>query len=146
MSGWTIKNNTFVDCSIGTWLGGGRRNVVIGNRYEECGLAVHMDNRGTRGGARRANECDDVCAPLSDGCGCNTGAAEWMVTKGAAASKWLARWPYLKGLRNDSLLGQPAFNDISDNTFCKGSFINANENQTAKWHTTVKNNANVTTC
>ena len=84
MSGWTVDNNTFEDCNIGTWLGGGRRNTVINNRYYRCGTAVHMDNRGTRGGAARADQCDEVCVPLADDCQCNTGAAEWMASTKAA--------------------------------------------------------------
>ena len=146
MSGWTIANNSFLDCQIGTWVGGGRRNVITNNYYRECGTAVHMDNRGTRGGAKRADQCDDVCKPLTPGCDCNTGAAEWMVTESPAAIEWGARWPYLKTIRTD-LLGQPAHNIVDDNTYCGcGQFIDASLNATNKWNTSVRNNLNVTTC
>ena len=147
MSGWTLESNTFIDCNIGTWLGGGRENIVTGNRYEQCGTAVHMDNRGTRGGAARADQCDDVCLPLSDGCQCNTGAAEWMASRTPAAEVWASRFPQLRTMRNATLLGQPAYCNISANTYCGcDRFIDATRNQTDKWNTTVENNMNVSDC
>ena len=112
MSGWTIRHNTFVDCQVGTWIGGGRRNTVVLNRYEKCDTAVHIDNRGTRGGAKRADQCDVICEPLSADCTCNTGAAQWMATASSAAATWRARWPFLLSIRSERL-GQPAYNNIS---------------------------------
>ena len=46
MSGFEIYNNTFIDCQKGTFVGGGRRNLVYNNYYEDCDDAVHLDNRG----------------------------------------------------------------------------------------------------
>ena len=140
-----IRHNTFVDCQVGTWIGGGRRNTVVLNRYEKCDTAVHLDNRGTRGGAKRADQCDDICKPLSTGCTCNTGAAQWMATASSAAATWRARWPFLLSLRSERL-GQPAYNNISSNNFCLGNFIDVSQNATVKWGTVVESNVNVTTC
>jgi len=141
MSGWTVEENTLVDCQIGVWLGGGRRNSVVRNRFEMCDTAVHIDNRGMRGGAARADQCDDVCAPLSNGCQCNTGAAEWMATRAPAAALWAARYPQFATMRNASLLGQPAYCNVSANVYCLcGQFIDATPNQTVKWNTTVEKN------
>ena len=44
--GWTITGNRFVNCQIGSFIGGGRDNIVRGNRYEHCDTAQHIDNRG----------------------------------------------------------------------------------------------------
>ena len=46
MSGFEIYNNTFIDCQKGTFVGGGRRNHVYNNYYEDCDDAVHLDARG----------------------------------------------------------------------------------------------------
>ena len=46
MSGYEIYNNTFKNCYVGTFIGGGRRNYVHNNHYYNCTTAVHEDNRG----------------------------------------------------------------------------------------------------
>lgn len=46
MSGYTIFNNTFDDCQVGMFVGGGRRNIVLNNSYRACDTAVHFDSRG----------------------------------------------------------------------------------------------------
>ena len=60
MSGYKIFNNTFVDCHCGTFIGGGRRNEVYYNTYDNCGLDVYLDNRGM--GWQKAN-CQRVITP-----------------------------------------------------------------------------------
>ena len=90
--------------------------------------------------------CTEVCEPLSDGCNCNIGAARWMVTESPAAAQWGARFPFLKTLGTDRL-GQPAYNTIAGNTFCKcGEFIDTTPAQVASWGSTVGNNTEITTC
>lgn len=46
MSGYLIYNNTFSNCHVGSFIGGGRRNQVFNNSYHNCSTAVHEDNRG----------------------------------------------------------------------------------------------------
>jgi hypothetical protein len=145
MSGWNVTNNTFLNCQIGSFIGGGRRNTVTGNYYEHCDTAQHLDNRGM-GGQQGVTNCTAVCEPLSSGCSCNTGAAEWMVTQSVGAAKWEARFPFLKTIRTDRL-GQPAYNTITGNTYCKcGKFIDASKTDSDSWGTRVNNNAEVETC
>jgi hypothetical protein len=49
MSGWSVINNTVIDAQMGLMVGGGRDNIVSGNRFEDCDVAVHVDNRGMGG-------------------------------------------------------------------------------------------------
>ena len=118
---------------------------MAGNYYEQCDTAQHLDNRGMGGQAGNTN-CTLICEPLSSGCQCNTGAAEWMVTKASAAAQWDARFPYLKNIPTDRL-GQPAYNAITDNTFCKcGQFLDASQKDIDAWGSTAGNNIEVKTC
>merc|ERR1711994_372178 len=84
MSGWNIINNSFIDCQVGSFIGGGRRNKVINNYYEHCDTAQHIDNRGMNW-QKSSCDCSEVCKPLT--CGCDPGGAEWMVTKSPAAAE-----------------------------------------------------------
>ncbi len=45
-SGITISENLFTDCHWGMLMGGGRDNVIEGNVFVDCGLALHFDARG----------------------------------------------------------------------------------------------------
>ena len=93
MSGWTITNNTFINCQTGVVIGGGRRNTVKGNYFERCDVAQHIDNRGMDGAPPASvPNCTEVCKPLSGGCNCNAGAAVWMITQSPAAAEWKVRW------------------------------------------------------
>jgi len=58
MSGYEIYNNTFKNCYVGTFIGGGRRNHVHHNHYYDCTTAVHVDNRGM-------NWQKSECSPVS---------------------------------------------------------------------------------
>ena len=64
MSGFEIYNNTFIDCQKGTFVGGGRRNLVYNNYYEDCDDAVHLDARGLRSVA------DTRCAKVPSALSC----------------------------------------------------------------------------
>jgi hypothetical protein len=43
MSGWTVVNNTVIDAQMGLMVGGGRDNIVQGNRFVGCDVAIHVD-------------------------------------------------------------------------------------------------------
>ena len=61
MSGYFIYNNSFTNCHVGSFIGGGRRNRVFNNRYVNCSTAVHVDNRGM--GSQK-----EFCSPVSSYC------------------------------------------------------------------------------
>jgi parallel beta-helix repeat protein len=46
LSGITVEGNVFLDCWWGLMVGGGRDNVVRGNLFVDCHLAMHLDARG----------------------------------------------------------------------------------------------------
>ena len=145
MSGWTIENNSFVDCQVGSFIGGGRDNTVVGNYYERCDTAQHFDNRGMNW-QKTACACDGTCEPLSAGCGCNAAAASWMLHNSSAAGTWAARFPEMATVSTDRQC-EPAHNTISHNTYCKcGRFLDAKAADVAAWGSTATNNVEVTTC
>lgn len=143
MSGWNIINNSFIDCQVGSFIGGGRRNKVINNYYEHCDTAQHIDNRGMHW-QKDSCDCSEICKPLT--CACDPGGAEWMVTKSPAAAEWSQRFPEMTTIRHDHLC-IPVHNEIMNNTYCKcGRFIDASSKDTTSWLTVVKNNVEVTSC
>ena len=46
MSGWLVANNTVISAQMGIMVGGGRKNIVEGNRFIDCDVAIHVDDRG----------------------------------------------------------------------------------------------------
>ena len=47
LSGHYVINNTFINCSVGAFIGGGRNNIVTGNRFKNIvSRATHVDGRG----------------------------------------------------------------------------------------------------
>lgn len=44
ISGYEVASNRFVNCSVGSFVGGGRDTSVHDNYYENCDLAQHFDN------------------------------------------------------------------------------------------------------
>jgi hypothetical protein len=60
MSGWTVVNNTVIDAQMGLMVGGGRDNIVQGNRFAGCDVAIHVDDRGI------SNEHGDCVATGAD--------------------------------------------------------------------------------
>ena len=114
MSGWLVVNNTIRDSQVGILIGGGRRNIVVNNSFVRVGTMVYLNAQGTNFD-RPSDFCSDVSPPLSTQC--NTGAAEWMLTKAPAAAEWAARWPEITTIKSDQL-GYPFGTQIKGNTFC----------------------------
>lgn len=145
MSGWTVTNNSFVDCQVGSFIGGGRDNVVTGNYYERCDTAQHFDNRGMNW-QKSCCACDGACEPLSAGCQCDTAGAAWMLHNSSAAAVWARRFPEMAAVGTDRQC-QPAHNTISHNTYCKcGQFLDAKASDVAAWGSTATDNVEVTSC
>ena len=144
MSGWEISNNTFTNCQVGSFIGGGRRTIVRENRYEHCDTAQHVDNRGM-GWEKSATQCTSCVGPPTN-CTCNPGVVEWFISDSPAAEMWETRFPYLKQIRTTKL-GAPTLNIVSNNTFCKcGQFIDASASDMKSWGSVVSNNVEVKTC
>jgi hypothetical protein len=89
-SGWTVTQNLFTDCTVCSFIGGGRRNVISENLFVRCGTVQYLNDQGltdpSLNGIQMIN-CSDVQPPFSTGC--STGAATWMTTKSPAAAAWL---------------------------------------------------------
>jgi hypothetical protein len=112
---------------------------------QHCDTAQHIDDRGLNW-EKSAAVCSAVCEPLTGGCNCNPGCGTWMATKAPAADTWARRFPWLMGTLTDRP-GQPAYNNISNNTYCKcGQFIDATAADTQSWGTKVQQNVEVDTC
>eukprot|EP00966_Prymnesium_polylepis_P331329 7386888-Prymnesium_polylepis.3 len=62
-----------------------------------------------------SDNCSDVSPPLSTQC--NTGAAEWMLTKAPARQEWASRWPEMSTIRKEHL-GYPYGTQIKGNYYC----------------------------
>jgi hypothetical protein len=45
-SGTEVTANTFVGVTRGVFIGGGRDNVVVDNKFVDCAHPVHLDARG----------------------------------------------------------------------------------------------------
>ena len=117
MSGWRIENNQFTDCQTGSFIGGGRRNIVRDNTYINCDTAQHLDNRGMNW-QKGSSTCTTVNEPLHGTC--NPGGATWMTTLAPAASEWSARFPEMvQMLKQKVPLGPPVLNQIVGNKYCK---------------------------
>lgn len=119
MSAWLVTNNTVRDSTVGVLIGGGRDNLVVDNTFVRCGTMVYLNAQGTTFDSAVDN-CSDVSAPLTTQC--NTGAAEWMLTKAPAAAEWASRWPELITIRQDHL-GYPYGTKITGNTYCGAEFF-----------------------
>ena len=139
MSGWEIADNLFINCQvcdkrqlrhlsipdttltpvqIGSFIGGGRDNIVRGNRYEHCDTAQHIDNRGLNW-EKAACDCasSPACDPGGGNCGCNGAGARWVLAN--ADPKFGKDGPFGSGLEEAATGVQRCFpfnNLIENNT------------------------------
>merc|ERR1712232_1430024 len=119
MSGWQILNNTFEDCTVANFIGGGRDHIVTGNRFVRCGTIQYLNNQGMTFD-KDAAVCSEV-GPPGFGQGdtqCSTGAAKWMATSSPAARDYARIWPEMANI-SENHPGWPAFNKIAHNTYCQ---------------------------
>eukprot|EP00118_Oscarella_pearsei_P002836 m.11847 g.11847 ORF g.11847 m.11847 type:complete len:635 (+) comp23645_c0_seq2:250-2154(+) len=127
MSGYTIFNNTFVNCHCGSFIGGGRRNLVYNNSYHNCSLDVHMDNRG-------------MTWQKAD---CQPGGMFEQQLKSVNYQQppWSTAYPELLDIFDDHPC-VPVHNVVKDNVYCnqQGKFIDASDSQVKQWMDTVENN------
>ena len=147
MSGWTIEKSRFTDCQVGSFIGGGRRNVVRSNRFEHCDTAQHFDDRGETWESASCN-CTGAkpCKPGAGACDCNLAGAAWYVSEAPAARTWASRFPELQSVGTDRRC-QPAHNVIRDNVYCKSAkFLDMDAAKVEGYGTVVANNTEVTDC
>lgn len=152
MSGWLVTNNSFTDCQIGLFVGGGRSNLFRGNRFVRCGTVFYLNNQGMVGQFDNPTvNCSEVKAPFQTTC--STGAAEWMLTKAPAAVEWAKAWPEMESIRSDHL-GYPAHTELADSVYCcaKDAEIcellssNTNLAQARQWQVSFASNTKTDAC
>lgn len=127
MSGWQILNNTYEDCHVANFIGGGRDVIVTGNNFVRCGTIQYLNNQGMTFD-KDAAVCSEVGPPgFGDGeTQCSTGAAKWMASSSPAAEDFARIWPEMTDIANDHP-GWPAYSKISENTYCQcPEFISSN--------------------
>jgi hypothetical protein len=145
MSGWLVVNNSFEDCEVGTFTGGGRRNVIVNNSYRNCGTVHYLNNQGMTFDSA-AVQCDKPVAPAPQDC--STGAARWMATRSAAAGEYAARWPEMLNISQDDP-GPPAHNLLAGNRYCGcGELIsdNVSPQDAASWKFVIRDNVDTGDC
>lgn len=99
-SGYTVRDNHFVDVEMGIVLGGGRRHTVVDNTFASCLRAcVHIDNRGM-------NWAHELC-----GCQCSFGTCKAGCKPGAAIGPGLneSDWTVLNQSDPAGVKGYPPF-------------------------------------
>lgn len=153
-SAWLVEGNHFIDCQVGSFIGGGRENRIIANRYVRCGTVQYLNDQG-RGFDSHTVDCDTVAPPFKTDC--STGAADWMTSQSPAAATWAARWPQMTRLHEPSAhLGWPANGEITNNSYCvggatPGEFISSNvpvdvRRDLAKWYIMAHGNVETHDC
>jgi len=152
MSGWLVSNNTFIDCQIGLFVGGGRRNLFHGNKFYRCGTVLYINNQGMVGQFDNPTvNCSELKPPFATTC--STGADEWMLTKAPAAVEWAKSWPEMKSIRSE-YLGYPAYNELVDSVYCCANDAqicellssNTNMEQARQWQVAFERNTQARAC
>jgi len=148
MSGYTIFNNTFIDCQIGMFIGGGRRNTVMFNTFQHCDTAVHLDARGV--GCYQAScypncpgncDADTIWGPSGID-GSVSASGKFVPNPKWAQLPWGQRFPELTSIAIDGRMGDPVHNIIEGNQVCGcGQFLDQNSTRiTADWMGVVADN------
>lgn len=168
MSGYVVFNNSFEDCQVGMFIGGGRHNAVLNNTFRDCDTAVHIDSRG--------HGCFDVhCFPNCPG-NCDASAIWGAVGNVTTAPNgtilrlgpiktqyrtppWSTQFPDVLHLLDHvpgTALGDPVYNTIAGNDACGcGTFLPATCSGSGKpcsddivktWKGTVEKNTVYSNC
>ncbi|XP_065903276.1 uncharacterized protein [Dysidea avara] len=132
MSGYEIYNNTFKNCYVGTFIGGGRHNHVHHNHYYDCNTAVHVDNRGM-------NWQKSDCSPGGE-------FEQQLNSVNYQQPPWSQHYPFLVNIFNDHPC-VPVYNNITDNTYCHtGQFTDLSTDNAKQWIDNVINNKECINC
>ena len=105
MSGWLVRNNTFVDCQTAMLLGGGRDAVVRDNTIVNCSLGLEFDNRGMNW--ERNSNCPLAIAGLKK------------TLAGPAGSTCKKRWPEMMNVLTDpsTTVCNPKHDTVENNSY-----------------------------
>jgi len=138
LSGQFIINNTFRNCYNGMMLGGGRDNVISGNRFENLtNLGITFDARGL---GWQKDFCHyDASNPMSSG-----ELVTDLFSVHYQSPPYSTAYPQLPGLLADRPC-TPVGNKISKNTYCrlKAGFIDTNATRAAAWGSIETDNSEV---
>ena len=146
MSGWHVWNCSFINCSTGTFVGGGSYNVIHDNYYEMVDTCQHFDARGKGHGPSCNASAPCVTTGNGGNCTCPGGAAYHML-HGPAGQEWNSSWGTEmqavisdpKCVNNKGAL--PCHTQVVNNTYCRSKkFIDASGQATNSWNAVVKNN------
>ena len=152
MSGWVVENNSFIDCQIAMFVGGGRSNSFLNNQCTRCGTVFYLNNQGMFGEFDNPTvNCTDLRPPFVTTC--STGAAEWMITQSPAADVWATTWPEMQTIRSD-YLGYPAHTQLINSTYCCSNDAdicemlssNTDISQAESWQVKFEGNVRVDDC
>jgi hypothetical protein len=155
-SGYEVAGNTFLNCDVGTFVGGGRDNHFHHNHYENCNLAQHIDNRGMTWDSG-CNACTIGGWTNSSSCACTNGtgcapAVAWALVNDPASAAFVAAFPEVKTAVLPAHGGQdicvPVGNRFEDNTYCKcAKYLDVDVSTVeVSWKSVARNNTEVFTC
>ena len=127
-----MYNNSFFNCSTGTFIGGGSFNLIHDNYYEQVDTCQHFDARGmgARGGQkgtysmpRASCNATQPCVTTGNGGNCTcAAAAAYHMLHGPAGPEWNASWgTELQAVISDSKCinskgALPCYSQVVDNT------------------------------
>ncbi|GMH49987.1 hypothetical protein TrLO_g5061 [Triparma laevis f. longispina] len=133
MSGYTIRNNTFVNCMQAMLIGGGRDNVIDSNTFVDCDSGVVFDNRGL---TWDLDNCPEGGAFQAD-----------LESLNYQQDPWASAYPDVVYIWDggDEKPCTPQHNEFTSNSFCRcGSAVAAYDG--AENDNTIKDNLVVDDC
>jgi hypothetical protein len=136
--GWHVYNNSFYNCTTGTFIGGGSFNLIHDNYYEQVDTCQHFDARGMGAHGMRARDVHSTgpysmprvscnasqpCVTTTNGgnCTCPAAAANHML-HGPAGAEWNVSWgTELHAVISDTRCinskgALPCYSQVADNT------------------------------
>lgn len=103
-SGYEVTGNSFSNCQIATFVGGGRRNIITDNWYNYSDVSVHVDARGL---AWANYACQVPSGSLYQG----------LLSVNFLSPPWSVHFPELVSIPSNWPCA-PVFNRISGNSWC----------------------------
>ena len=144
MSGWEFYGNTIRNATVGFLLGGGRRNLIHDNYFENNDNDIHFDNRGM-------NWQLDYCSYNCSGGHTPAGQTQKSCFKNElnalhySSPPYATHYPELVNIFDDTPC-VPTHNRVENNTYCHarsaggGKFIDRNASVIEGWHSTLLGN------
>ena len=152
-SGYEVAFNKFINCDVGTFVGGGRDNHFHDNYYENCNVAQHIDDRGMNWDSG-CNTC--AVWTNSSSCACTNGtgcapAVAWELVNDPASAALVAAYPLIKTAVLPAHGGQdicvPVGNRFENNSYCKcKQFLDVDVSTVESWKSVSRNNTELFDC